>query len=111
MKLSPALFSVALVNATQLCFAKESLWDKYERAPVSDGKIRLRTVWVRSAPAHDILSESGLVRVSDKKGYTYEFYVLVENVGKEEIEVPSIIDRTPRSIGMPVGTAMIVPYI
>jgi len=87
------------------------LMGKFQDAPATDGKIRLRTVWVRSAPAHEILSESGLFRLSDKEGWTYEFYALVENVGKEEIEVPSIIDRSPRSTGMPIGGAMIVPYV
>jgi hypothetical protein len=32
-------------------------WGKYDTASASDGKIRLRAVWVRSAPAHDILSD------------------------------------------------------
>jgi len=84
---------------------------KYDTATASDGKIRLRALWVRSVPAHEILSESGVSRLSDKEGWTYEFYVLVENVGKEEVELPSIIDRVPRSMGMPIGDGMIVPYV
>ena len=82
----------------------------YENAKATDGKIRLRAVWIRSYPPREILSASTF-RSSDQKGSTFEFYVLIENVGKEEIEVPSTIDSSPRSFGMPVSGVMIVPYL
>lgn len=87
------------------------LWAKVDDAPASDGEIRLRALWVRSSPAREILSENGDFRLSEKQGWTYEFYVLLENVGSREIEVPSIIDREPRSTGIPLNGAVLVPYL
>jgi hypothetical protein len=100
---------IAIAN---VCSASENkgLLDRFESAASSDGKLRLRAVWMASAPAHDILA-GGIYRPSARKGRTYEFYVLVQNIGKEEIEVPSIIDRSPRTGGILIGSMVIVPYV
>ena len=89
----------------------KGLMGRYDTASASDGKLRLRALWERSFPAREILSERGEFSLSEKKGWTYEFYVLVENVGKEDVDVPSITDRTPRSAGMSIAGSVIVPYI
>lgn len=99
------------VNFHGALAAENISWTNYESAPVGDGRLRIRAFWQRSSPAHEILNENGLVRASQIEGATYEFCVLLENVGKLEIELPS----SPRGglpiVGIPLQGKVVVPYI
>lgn len=90
--------------------AVTELWKKFDAAPSSDGRIRLSAVWYRYLPGSDILDED-TVRASDKKGFTYEFYVLIQNVGKEDVVVPSPVKNSRRNVAEWVNGNRVVPYM
>lgn len=103
------LFGLAVVYAAG---DKVSPWDKYDSAPESDGRLRLRALWVNYVPAQEVLSESGVRRPSEVDGSSYEYYVFIENIGKNAVELPSSPKGGgPISIGRPIGGIIVVPYI
>jgi len=93
------------------CAADITSWTNYSSAPEEDGRLRLRAVWKSSSPAHDILDEGGATRPANVNGTTYEFCVLVENIGEGEMEIPSWSKPGVSKIGISIGGEIVVPYI
>ncbi len=86
-------------------------WTNYASVPAEDGTLRLRAYWKRTSPAYDILTEGHAFRLSQVEGATYEFCVLIQNIGKTEIEVPSSPKGGMALRSMPVGKDVVVPCI
>ena len=104
-------FILLLLSFLTASASQSPSWTNYQSASPNDGNLRLRALWYRTSPAYDILTEGGTLKRSKDTGSTYEFCVLIENIGKEELVVPSWTkDGMPPRV-IPFRENVIVPYI
>lgn len=88
------------VRFTEPAWARANPLNKFNSVSESDGQLRMHAMWVRSTPARDILTEDGESALSSVEGFTYEFFVLLENIGRNAIVVPSSTrSPSPKSNG------------